>query len=92
MDDGILARERLLPRVPHRQPGPDVECALSAGAGAGHCFLRTTPIAHDARAGRTSTRPRPAGATYRIGVGTNWLDDPEQGDVFAFSPPVSSAR
>jgi hypothetical protein len=31
----------------------------------------------------------PARATYRIGVGTNWIDDPEFGDVFAFSPPVS---
>jgi hypothetical protein len=31
----------------------------------------------------------PPNATYRIGVGTNWIDDPEAGDVFAFSPPVS---
>jgi len=27
----------------------------------------------------------PPGAWYRIGVGTNWLDDDTQGDVFAFS-------
>jgi len=33
-----------------------------------------------------------AGATYRIGVGTNWADDPEEGDVFVFSPPVPAAR
>ena len=30
----------------------------------------------------------PPGATYRIGVGTNWADDPEFGDIFVFSPPV----
>ena len=28
-------------------------------------------------------------ATYRVGVGTNWVDDPEAGDVFAFSLPVA---
>ena len=28
------------------------------------------------------------GVTYRIGVAANWLDDPEQVDVFALSPPV----
>jgi hypothetical protein len=28
------------------------------------------------------------GETYRIGVGTNWADDPTLGDIFAFSPPV----
>ena len=26
--------------------------------------------------------------TYRIGVGTNWIDDPAAGDVFAFSSAV----
>ncbi len=31
----------------------------------------------------------PPSATYRVGVGTNWADDPEAGDVFAFSPPVA---
>jgi hypothetical protein len=25
-------------------------------------------------------------AAYRIGIGANWANDPEQGDVFAFSP------
>jgi hypothetical protein len=31
--------------------------------------------------------PQP-GATYRVGVATNWANDPELGDVFVFSPPV----
>lgn len=34
----------------------------------------------------------PPGATYRIGVGTNWADDPDFGDIFAFSPPVGATR
>jgi hypothetical protein len=34
----------------------------------------------------------PRGATYRIGVGTNWANDPELGDVFAFSPLVRGGR
>jgi hypothetical protein len=34
----------------------------------------------------------PPGATYRIGVGTNWADDPEFGDIFAFSPSVRAAK
>ena len=72
------------------QAGPDVQCALSSGA-AWSCFLRTTPI-HTTREQGFVDTSGPAGATYRIGVGTNWLDDPEQGDVFAFSPPVSAAR
>lgn len=33
------------------------------------------------------TTPSP-GATYRVGVGTNWTNDPNLGDIFAFSPPV----
>ena len=35
--------------------------------------------------------PQP-GATYRIGVGTNWANDPELGDIFVFSPPVRAPQ
>ena len=31
--------------------------------------------------------PQP-GETYRVGVGTNWANDPELGDIFVFSPPL----
>ena len=34
----------------------------------------------------------PPGTTYRIGVGTNWADDPEFGDIFVFSPSVRAPR
>jgi len=70
--------------------GDDVECALSSGS-AWSCYLRTNPI-HTTRERVFLDPSPPPGATYRIGVGTNWADDPEQGDVFAFSPPVPSAR
>ena len=32
------------------------------------------------------------GETYRVGVGTNWANDPELGDIFAFSPPVRAPQ
>ena len=32
------------------------------------------------------------GETYRIGVGTNWANDPNLGDIFAFSPSVLASR
>ena len=33
----------------------------------------------------------PPGAVYRIGVGTNWANDPNLGDIFAFSPLARAA-
>jgi hypothetical protein len=69
-------------------PGDDVQCALSSGA-AWSCYLRTTPI-HTTTETEFLDKSPPAGATYRIGVGTNWLDDPALGDVFVFSPPAPS--
>jgi hypothetical protein len=71
-------------------PGDDVQCTLSAGK-SWACYLRTTPI-DTTRETQYVDMSAPPGATYRIGVGTNWVDDPAQGDVFAFSPPAPSAR
>jgi len=71
------------------RPGPDTQCALSASV-VWYCFLRSVPITTTREHEFVDPNP-PAGATYRIGVGTNWIDDPEAGDVFAFSPPVSAA-
>jgi hypothetical protein len=70
-------------------PGPDTECLQSSGV-AWYCYLRMTPVA-TTREREFVDESAPPGATYRIGVGTNWLDDPELGDVFAFSPPVRAA-
>jgi hypothetical protein len=72
------------------QRGPDVQCALSSGA-VWSCYLRTTPIRTTRDTVFVDPSPPPGGATYRIGVGTNWLDDPNKGDLFAFSPPVPAA-
>jgi hypothetical protein len=72
----------------YRTVGIDVECENTDGHPAQSCYFRGTQI------GLTREREyvdaeAPAEATYRIGVGTNWVDDPEFGDVFAFSPPVA---
>jgi len=72
----------------YRAEGPDIECENSDGAIAQYCYLRSAPIATTREHEYIDPSP-PPNATYRIGVGTNWIDDPEQGDVFAFSPPVA---
>ena len=65
---------------------PDTVCELrGVDVAASSAPRRSTTT----RARPTSTRDPPPDATYRIGVAANWLDDPEQGDVFAFSPPVA---
>ena len=89
LDDGrAVASRRLLPRLSHgravlrRRVREHRRCDLGV------------PL-HPLRADRDDPRDdvpghgtAGGGATYRIGVGTNWIDDPEAGDVFAFSPPV----
>jgi len=55
------------------------------------CFLKGQEIATTRDLSFVDPAPPPR-ATYRIGVGTNWADDPAQGDVFALSPEVVIAR
>jgi hypothetical protein len=69
-------------------PGPDTECVTAYNV-AWECVLRSPAIATTREPTYLDPSP-PPGATYRIGVGTNWADDPEQGDVFVLSPPASS--
>jgi len=71
--------------------GLDVSCLHPDGSRAAYCYLLAKPIATTRDTEFVDTAA-PPGASFRIGVGTNWLDDPEQGDVFAFSPPVAAAR
>jgi hypothetical protein len=71
-------------------PGPDVECEHSDGARAVYCYVRSVPIETTRELEFVDPAP-PPGATYRIGIGTNWADDADQGDVFTFSPSVSAA-
>nr|MBA2742486.1 hypothetical protein [Actinomycetota bacterium] len=72
-------------------PGPDVECEGSDGARAQYCYVRSAPIATTREPRFVDTAPLAGGATYRIGIATNWADDPAQGDVFALSPPAPAA-
>jgi hypothetical protein len=71
----------------HDGPGDDTLCVLS-GDVAWYCFLRSEPIATTRDLSFVDPNGSPS-ATYRIGIGTNWADDPEEGDVFAFSAPVA---
>jgi hypothetical protein len=73
----------------YRAEGADVECLNSGESPAQYCFLRATSIA-TTREHEYVDASAPANATYRIGVGANWIDDSEFGDVFAFSLPVST--
>jgi hypothetical protein len=70
--------------------GDDLLCSTAANV-AWNCYAKGNPIA-TTRARTYVDRSPPATATYRVGVGTNWADDPEQGDVFALSPAVQVAR
>ena len=72
----------------HDGPGDDTVCLLS-GDVAWYCFLSSEIDRDDARPLLRRSERRPPTATYRVGVGTNWADDPEAGDIFAFSPPVA---
>ncbi len=81
-----ITRANVFYRV-YRAVGPDVECENTDGHPAQSCYVRGTPIAVTREPEYVDTEAVP-GATYRIGVGTNWADDPAFGDVFAFSPPA----
>jgi hypothetical protein len=73
----------------HDGPGEDTECTVGGGGVAVYCVIRGQPIA-TTRDLSFVDENAPAAATYRIGVGTNWIDDPDEGDVFAFSPPAAT--
>jgi hypothetical protein len=66
--------------------GDDTVCLLSGGT-AWYCTVQGEPVG-TTREKAFLDPSAPVRATYRIGVGTNWIDDPEAGDVFVFSPPV----
>ena len=70
----------------HDGAGEDTVCYQTGGTG-WYCILNSAPIA--TTRDLTYVDPdAPPNATYRVGVGTNWANDPQFGDVFAFSPPV----
>jgi hypothetical protein len=73
-----------------RADGTDVECENTDGHPAQSCYFRGT-LVRTVREHEFLDPEGPPNATYRIGVGTNWVDDPAFGDVFAFSQPAVPA-
>jgi hypothetical protein len=70
--------------------GPDTTCSTEQNA-AWSCYLQSAVIG-TTRDLTFVDRSPPALARYRLGVGTNWADDPDQGDVFVLSPEILAAR
>jgi hypothetical protein len=80
-------RTNVFYRVYRKDPSLNEEECDPRPSGAAYCFVRAVPI-HTTRETEFVDASPPAGATYRIGVGANWLDDPTAGDVFVFSPQM----
>jgi len=74
----------------YRSEGDDFECENTDGHPAQSCYFFGT-LLESVRERELLDAGAPPGTTYRIGVGTNWVDDPAFGDVFAFSPPAVAA-
>ena len=77
---------RVFYRVARAEGDGDTICRSSGGAA--NCFYAGRPVA-TTRETSAVDRPGRGTWTYRIGVGTNWLDDPHMGDVFDVSPPMT---
>jgi hypothetical protein len=86
--DDEARRANVFYRV-YRAEGDDVECENTDGHPAQSCYFRGLAVGVTREREFVDTEA-PPGATYRIGVGTNWVDDPAFGDVFAFSPPAAA--
>jgi hypothetical protein len=72
------------------RPDGDLVCTTS-NSQTWICYLYGEPIG-TTREHSFVVPNAPPGATYRIGVGTNWANDPALGDIFVFSPPVRAPR
>jgi hypothetical protein len=89
-DDHESWRANVFYRVYRKdEGGPDNFCTTAFEVSI-YCYLETTVIAITREREYLDPSP-PATASYRIGVGTNWLDDPEAGDVFTFGPEATPA-
>ena len=64
---------------------PDLVCEPR---GVDRCELRAETLVTTREQEFVDPAP-PPDATYRIGVAANWLDDENEGDVFALSPPAA---
>ena len=66
----------------------DQLCFDRGRGGASKCEL-SSPEDQTSRGSSTTDRPGSGTWTYRVGAGANWLDDPEFGDLFLLSNPVT---
>jgi hypothetical protein len=73
----------------HDAAGTDTLCTTAYNVSI-FCFLRAAIVGTTREPEYLDPAP-PEGATYRIGVAANWLNDPEAGDVFTFSPQSGPA-
>jgi 4-amino-4-deoxy-L-arabinose transferase-like glycosyltransferase len=77
---------RVFYRVARVRGDSDTICRSTGGAA--NCFYIGRPVA-TTRATSYVDRPGRGTFTYRVAVGTNWLDDPTKGDVFLVSVPAT---
>jgi hypothetical protein len=71
-----------------RSPANTDYICFSNDPGADRCTLVSVEL-HTLRGTTVVDRPGPGTWTYRVGAGANWLDDPELGDIFQVSNPVT---
>jgi hypothetical protein len=64
---------------------PDLVCEPR---GVDRCELRAETLVTTRERMYVDANP-PRDAVYRVGVGANWLDEEDRGDVFAISPPAA---
>ncbi len=69
------------------RPDTDYLC-FTDGGGADRCTLVSVEL-KTLRKTSAVDRPGPGTWTYRVGAAANWIDDPELGDVFLLSNPVT---
>jgi hypothetical protein len=70
------------------QAAMDTHCGSSAYGGADVCDL-TGEVVRITRATIAADQPGRGPWTYRVGAAANWVDDPQLGDVFLLSKPVT---
>jgi hypothetical protein len=71
-----------------RSPADTDTLCFTDGSGADRCTLVSVEL-DTLRKTSAVDRPGPGTWTYRVGAAANWVDDPELGDVFLLSNPVT---
>jgi hypothetical protein len=68
-----------------------VKCSRRSGSAASDCILNLTSDVGKTAGLSIVDRPGPGRWTYYVGMASNWLDDPDFGDVLLLSRPVTVA-